>query len=69
MLDDVCRTVGIDPEIFETVRGDADTLAGLLLEIVGDIPQKGQEIEWENFHFTVLASNRRRIEQVKMVIG
>ncbi len=69
MLDDVCRTVGIDPQIFESVRGDADTLAGLLLEITGDIPQKGQEIGWKSFHFTVLASNRRRIEQVKMVIG
>lgn len=66
LLNDVCRLTGISQNAFEPVRGNADTLAGLMLEISGDIPKKGTEIKWQDYQFTVTAADNRKIVQVKM---
>lgn len=68
LLNDVTRLTGLSPDTFDRVRGDADTLAGLLLELRGDIPPRGAEIQWNNYTFTVTAANNRRIEQVKLTM-
>jgi CBS domain containing-hemolysin-like protein len=66
LINDACRIAGIESTSFEAVRGNADTLAGLILEIKGDIPKTGTEIPWNGFLLTVAASNIRRIEQVRL---
>ena len=68
LLNDVCRVIGIDTNTFDEVRGDADSVAGLLLEIVGFFPKKDAEFHYNDFVFKVVAVNKRRIEQIKITL-
>ncbi|MBK8557042.1 MAG: CBS domain-containing protein [Lewinellaceae bacterium] len=65
LLNDVCRFTGIAADTFEAVRGNADTIAGLVLEIKGDIPATGTEIEWGGYKMTVALADSRKINQVR----
>lgn len=67
-LNDVCRVTGLPPGAFDTARNNADTLAGLALELKGDIPKTGAEIAWNGYLLTVIAANNRRIEQLKLTL-
>lgn len=66
LLNDVCRIAGLDAAAFDAVRGNADTLAGLVLELRGDIPKTGVEIPWNGYLFTITAADNRRIAQIKL---
>lgn len=66
LLNDVCRIVGLDSGTFDDIRGTADTLAGLALELRGDIPLIGTEMAWSGYVLTVTHANKRRIEQLKL---
>lgn len=68
LLNDVCRVIGVDTNTFDEARGDADSLAGLILEYLGRLPRKGLEIKQQNFTFKILAVNPKRIEQIKITI-
>lgn len=65
---DFCKTLDLDDEEFDEVRGDAETLAGLILEVVGEIPQPGTNIKIKNLNFVIQKSDNRRIEEVKVTI-
>jgi len=54
---------------FEKVKGDADTLGGLLMEIQEEIPEKGEEIIFEAITFTVESADSRKIKRVKLHIN
>ena len=69
LLNDVCRITGINPASFETLKGNSDTVAGLVLEIRGDIPVAGEEVACKSCTLTVTAANNRRIEQVKVTLA
>ena len=58
-----------DPVYFEEKKGEAETLAGFLLEISGEFPQNNQKIIFENYTFTIEAIEGKRIKQVKVNIG
>ena len=60
--------MNVDDDIFEDVEGDADTIAGLMLEIKGDFPKLHEKIEYKNFTFEILDMEERRISKVKVVI-
>jgi len=66
LINDVCRLTGLAPGTFDTVRGTSDTLAGLTLELRGDIPMIGTEITWNGFLLSVTSANKRRIDQLKL---
>ncbi len=66
LLNDVCRLSGLAPGTFDAIRGTSDTLAGLALEIRGDIPLIGTEVAWNGFLLTVTIADKRRIEQLKL---
>jgi len=66
LLNDVCRIIEISREKMEVTNEDIDTLAGLILEIKGGIPMKGEVIEHAGFKFTVESADRRRIKRVKI---
>lgn len=68
LLNDVCRIAGLAPGAFDNVRGASDTLAGLALELKGDIPKPGAEFTWNGFQLIVVAANNRRIEQLKLTL-
>jgi putative hemolysin len=66
LLNDVCRITGLSTGAFDEVRGTAETLAGLVLELKGDIPKVGAEVSWKSYQFTVVTADNRRIEQLKL---
>lgn len=66
LLNDVCRIAGLEPGTFDPVRGTSDTLAGLALELKGDIPLIGTEVGWNGYQLKVTIADKRRIEQLKL---
>ena len=68
LLSDLYKILKIDDETFEEVEGDADSLAGLLLEIKGDFPSLHEKLDFKNFTFEVLEMEERRISKVKVII-
>ena len=69
LLNDFFRVLNLEETDFETVRGEADTLAGFILEMKGEIPQKGDKVEFMNLEFCVEAVDKRRIKKIKVVIN
>jgi gliding motility-associated protein GldE len=69
LLIDFCRTVDCKDDIFDEVKGDADTLAGLILELKGEIPVKNEKITCKGFKFTIEAVDNRRIKQIKVELN
>lgn len=65
-LIDIYRIFDIDGGIFEAAKGDSDTLAGFVIEIAGKIPLKGERYHFDQYEFTVEASDRRRVKRVKV---
>jgi gliding motility-associated protein GldE len=66
-LKDFFRVIDLEEiEIFESIKGDSETLAGLLLEIAKKFPKKGQKINFEGYVFTVEELDQMRIKQVKV---
>lgn len=66
-LKDFFRVISIaDESLFDTARGDAESLAGLILELAQKFPRKSQKIKFEGFVFTVEGIENRRITQVKV---
>ena len=55
-------------DTFEEIEGDADTLAGLMLELKGDFPAVHEKLEYKNFTFEILALDERRISKVKVIV-
>lgn len=68
MLNDFFKITGLDESYFDDVRGDADTLAGLILEVKGDIPDKNEEISVPHCKFKILSADDRRIKKLRVFI-
>jgi gliding motility-associated protein GldE len=67
-LNDFCKVIGIDPEIFDPVKGESESLGGLLLELHGKLPRIGEKVEYKNFVFTTVAVDNKRIKRVRVFI-
>jgi len=67
-LVDFYKIVRTEETIFDEVKGDADTLAGLILELKGEIPAMNEKIKCKNFVFTIESVNNRRIEKIRVEI-
>jgi gliding motility-associated protein GldE len=68
LLKDFCKITGADYAVFSEVKGEADTLAGLILEIKEELPHKGEKIAFNNFEFVIEGVDNRRIKRVKVKI-
>ncbi len=68
LLSDFYKILDLDDETFEEVEGDADSLAGLLLEIKGDFPELNEKIDYQNFTFVVTELDGHRISKIKVII-
>lgn len=68
MIYDACKAMGLPPDTFEAVRGDSDSMAGLLLEIAGEFPQVNARLTCGDFTFVPLEINRNRIDKIKVII-
>jgi gliding motility-associated protein GldE len=68
MLSDFQRELDLDDELFEAVEDDADSLAGLLLELKGDFPELHENIDFHHLTFEVMEMDERRIVKIKVVV-
>ena len=68
MINDVCKALHIPIDTFDKLRGDSDSLAGLVLEIAGEFPAINENIIAGDFTFIPLAINKNRIEKVKVTL-
>jgi gliding motility-associated protein GldE len=69
LLGDFFRILKCDDNVFNEIKGDADTLAGLILELKGEIPELHEKIEYNQFTFIIEAVDDRRIKQIKVKIN
>ena len=68
LLSDFCKILNVDDEEFSEVEGDADTLAGLLLELKGDFPTLRERIDYKDYTFEIMEVEERRISKVKVIV-
>ena len=68
LLSDFCRILNVNDDEFCEVEGDADTVAGLLLEIKGDFPEVHEKLSYKNYLFEILEIEERRIAKVKIIV-
>lgn len=69
LLSDFFKIMKLDTDFFEPVEGEADTLAGLLLEIKGEFPALHEQIKYKHYTFEVLEMDERRIVKIKVIVG
>jgi putative hemolysin len=68
LLNDFYKILAIEGDPFEDIRGESETLAGLILEITGEIPQKDKLISAGDFKFRIESSDKRRIREIRVVL-
>ena len=68
-LVDFCKVIQSPADRFEEIKGDAETVAGLVLELKGKIPKAGEEVNCEDIVFRILSLKSNRIEKVKVTLG
>jgi len=67
-INDFCKIIGINDNIFDEVKGESDSIAGVILELQGEIPEKNTLITYRNFEFKIIAVDKRRIKKIKVKI-
>ena len=67
-MKDFYRIIDVNEDIFESQKGEAETLAGFILEILGNFPKKDQKIVFENCVFTIETVDKKRVKQIKVTI-
>jgi putative hemolysin len=66
LLNDFYRIFNMEGDPFEDIRGESETLAGLILELTGEIPQNGRKIKVDRFNFIIESADKRRIREVRV---
>ena len=69
MINDACKSMGLSPDTFDGIRGDSDSVAGLVLEIAGEFPAVNQKFTAGDFTFTPLSISKNRIDKVQITIN
>ncbi|WP_396175607.1 gliding motility-associated protein GldE [Flavobacterium sp.] len=67
-LKDFYRIIDVHEELFESKKGEAETLAGFILELMGSFPKKGQKIPFNKVLFTIETVDQKRIKQIKVTL-
>ena len=68
-LNDFCKIIGESPATFDEVKGESESLGGLLLELNGRIPHVSKQIFFQKFTFTIVSADTRKIKKVKVAIS
>ncbi len=68
LLNDVCRVINVPTNTFDDIKGEAESFAGLLLELLGQFPEEEQEIICGDFRLKVVAMNPRRVEEILITL-
>ena len=65
---DFCKIINQDPSVFESVKGESESLGGLILELNCKLPGTGEKISYKNFLFSIIAVDQKRIKKIKVII-
>ncbi|MEQ8362275.1 MAG: gliding motility-associated protein GldE [Cyclobacteriaceae bacterium] len=68
-LHDFCKTIDVESNIFDTVKGESESLGGLILEINSAMPKVADQITFDRFVFTIVSVDKRRIKRVRVLIN
>jgi putative hemolysin len=68
LINDMCRVLDQSTEIFDTARGESDTLAGLWMELSGQFPKIGESVSYQNYSFMVQELEKNRVKKIKITI-
>ena len=68
MIRDACTLMNVPADTFDELKGDSDSIAGLMLEVAGEIPKVNDVLKAGDFEFTILEVDRNRIQKVKVTI-
>lgn len=68
LLNDFFKVFNLNEDIFDDVKGEAETLAGLILEIKGDLPRKNDVVTCKGYDFTIKGVDQRRIKQIQVTL-
>lgn len=66
-LNDFCKVLDEDISLFESVKGESESLGGLLLEIHANLPRAGEKIQYDKYVFTVVAVDNKRIKRIRVL--
>jgi putative hemolysin len=66
LLNDFCKIMDIEDEVFDDIKGDSDTLAGLIIELEGEIPKVNHSTKFQNFEFKSIKVDNRRILEIQV---
>jgi putative hemolysin len=69
LLNDLYKIIEVGDDPFKEVKGESETLAGLILELTGEIPHKDQKIKYRNFNFVIESVSKRRIKEIRIEIN
>ena len=69
LLTDFYKVTHLDEDLFDEVAGDADTLAGLMLELKGEFPKRHEKVTYQQYELEVLEMDKRRILKIKFTIN
>lgn len=68
LLNDVCRVIGEDLDVFDKIKGEADSLAGLFLEVTGQFPKIDKELDLDRYKLRIVSVTNKRIEKINIMI-
>lgn len=68
LLHDFCKIINISPQLFDGVRGDSESLGGLLLELFNGLPKTGEKTRYAQFTFIIMSVDNKRIKRVKTIV-
>ena len=68
-LTDFCKITGMDAQDFENIKGESESLGGLILEINTKLPHAGEKIGFDKYEFTIVAVDQKRIKRVRVFIS
>ena len=68
LLNDFYKVTELDDQLFDDVKGDAETIAGLILELKGDFPALNDVVNCKNIEFTILSMDERRIREIRVFL-
>ncbi len=68
LLNDVCRVVGEEINIFDEIKGESDSLAGLFLEVTGKFPKVDNELDLDPYKLKIVSVTNKRIEKINLMI-
>ena len=67
-MNDVLKTIDGEIDFFDEIKGESDTLAGLILEMKGNIPKNGEMMNYHQYSFTVESVDKTRVKRVKILL-